>query len=113
MDGNDLELYDVLNLINDVNNQNNSVNLEYLQAKNEQYTRKYHVRKKINPFEEFDDNEFKIRFRFSKEEVKHLYDLIDGPVTLNPQVRIYKCICYLNYAYHKRVQFHTLTPFLI
>lgn len=111
MDGDDLELHDVLNLVNNVNNQNNLINLEYLQLENEQHTynRKYHVRKRMNPLEEFDDEEFKIRFRFSKDEVKHLFEMINGSETLDPKVRIYENIYCSNYVCHETMHLYTFS----
>lgn len=49
--------------------------------------RKYRVRRRIDPMREFNESDFKYRFRFSKREVRHIYNLIDGPNTLDPMVR--------------------------
>lgn len=59
--------------------------------------RKYTVLLRINPFHRFDDDEFKRRYRFSKEQVNRLYELIDGENTLEPMVRIL-FVAYLFFA---------------
>lgn len=89
MDDEDLE---VLNLLNVMNNQNNVENLlnfhiiEQIMPENIHLRKTYRIKKRIHPFEDLDDNEFKRRFRFSKNEVHTLYDLIDGANTLEPKV---------------------------
>lgn len=78
----DFELY---NFLNDMNNFNA---LYYLQNFEEHFwvRRKYHVRNRIDPMIEFDDEEFSRRFRFGKNDVVEIYNLIDGPNTLEPLV---------------------------
>lgn len=50
------------------------------------FKRKYTVRPRLNPFVEYDEAEFKQRYRLSKALVKKLYHLLDGPRLLEPQV---------------------------
>lgn len=54
---------------------------------NAEIRRKYTVRNRIDPFQEYDDDEFKRRYRLSKEQVNNLYELIDGRNTLEPMVK--------------------------
>lgn len=82
MDENDIELFD---LLNDLNNFNDQANLFYRDCLNRQF-RKYNVRKRFDPFVEYTNIEFKRRFRFCKNQVRYIYDLIDGADTLEPMV---------------------------
>lgn len=50
------------------------------------FKRKYTVRPRLNPFLEYDESEFKRRYRLSKAQLKKLYFLLDGPRLLEPQV---------------------------
>lgn len=88
MDNDDIDFYEYLDFMNiEINFQNQ----EYLQFLNDNINnirRKYHVRQRINPIEEFDNEEFIRRFRFSKDEVKLIYDLLNGNETLEPMVFI-------------------------
>lgn len=92
MDNDDIDVYEFLDLMNiEINFQNQ----EYLQFLNDNINnnrRKYHVRQRIdpNPIEEFDNEEFTRRFRFSKDEVKLIYDLLNGKETLEPMVFIFR-----------------------
>lgn len=88
MDNDDIDFYEFLD---GMNNEINFINQEYLQLLNYDMNvnrRKYHVRQRINPIEEFDNEEFIRRFRFSKDEVKFIYDLLNGNETLEPMVFI-------------------------
>lgn len=91
----DMELYNLLNEINNMNNLVNLQNLHNLQMidmlANEHIRqwRKYRIRKRLNPMEDYDDSEFKKRFRFSKVEVEQMYNLIDGQNTLEPLVSFF------------------------
>lgn len=53
---------------------------------NAEIKRKYTVRKRIDPFQVYDENEFQRRYRLSKAQVNNLYELIDGRNTLEPMV---------------------------
>lgn len=76
----------LLDMLNSMNNFNNRSNILYLNAiRNATVSRKYHVRRRIDPFEEFDDQEFERRFRISKTGVKEIYDQINGNETLEPK----------------------------
>lgn len=78
----------MLNMLNSMNNFNSRSNSLYLNAIRHQHVhrRKYHVRRRINPFEEFEEEEFKRRFRFSKAAVREIYNEINGSETLEPKV---------------------------
>lgn len=77
------------NILNLVNTQNNFMNVQLSRIINgrKKFRRKYRVRRRIDPMREFDEKEFNYRFRFSKREVRQIYNLIDGPTTLDPMVR--------------------------
>lgn len=60
-------------------------NFEFLEEVRD-IKRKYKVLPRINPFQRFDDDEFKRRYRLSKEQVNHLFELIDDGNTLEPMV---------------------------
>lgn len=78
------------NLLNNINDNNNMNNLNFLNDRaNVRFIRKYHVRNRRNPFVEFDEAEFIRRFRISKAEVTHVYNLIDGPENLEPLVKYF------------------------
>lgn len=85
------------NILNLVNIQNNFMNMQLSRIINgrKKFRRKYRVRKRIDPIREFDESEFKYRFRFSKREVREIYNLIDGPTTLDPMVRT-NCVNYVD-----------------
>lgn len=88
MNAQDLELFRLLSQLENENNFNNLLNVQYLNIFDNKYVRKKHRKKtRINPMIEYGRREFKKRFRFSKSEVKMLYDLIDGTTTLEPMVR--------------------------
>lgn len=85
------EFFDLMNLLNNENYNNYFLYLELVNNnlnlnENQNICRKYHVRERRNPMDEYDDSEFKRRFRFTKREVKTLYDLLDGQTTLEPKV---------------------------
>lgn len=84
------EFFDLMNFLNNENYNNYFLYLEHLNNlnlnENQNICRKYHVRKRRDPMNEYDDSEFERRFRFTKREVKTLYDLLDGQATLEPKV---------------------------
>lgn len=83
----DFEDNEFNNLMNNINNENNINIINYLNdAAQIPLKRKYHVRERRNPFDEYDEVEFLRRFRFSKAEVTQVYDLIDGRRNLEPLV---------------------------
>lgn len=92
---------DLLNL-NNVFNQNNFSNLKILRYLRRRRgvvyrrRRQYRIRRRIDPMIEYNRREFKRRFRFSKEEVRYLFNLIDGPNTLQPMV----CIIFAQNVYY-------------
>lgn len=84
----DLDDYEqvIIDDINDIAVNNffqNQVLLDNL-ILNAEIKKKYTIRNRIDPFEEYDDDEF--RRRLSKEQVNNLYELIDGQNTLEPMV---------------------------
>lgn len=79
---NDLGVDDYFDNVNNLNN----INMIHFVEEVENPKRKYKVQKRIDPFEIYDEDEFKARYRLSKELVWKLYNLIDGPITLEPQV---------------------------
>lgn len=88
MDGEEFELH---NLLNEIDNENNLINIQIMEGmiyNNVPIRRKYHVRKRLNPMEDYDDDEFKRRYRFTKNQVQELYNLVDGQNTLEPTVSI-------------------------
>lgn len=83
-----MEDQDFIDDINEFNHQNNINNANLLQLLNlNRPKRKYTVRERIDPFTMYDDEEFRARFRMTKAMVRNLYELIDGPQTLEPMVR--------------------------
>lgn len=71
-------------------NENVFQNFELLDRMNNNYeniNRKYTIYPRINPFIRFGDDDFRKRFRMSKEQVNVLFDLLDGRTTLDPQVK--------------------------
>lgn len=86
------EYFDFYRLLNEIDNENNLVNLQLIEAMDRNFfriPRKYHIRKRLNPMSDYDNEEFKQRFRLSKVEAYQLYDLIDGSNTLEPAVSIH------------------------
>lgn len=86
----DLDDYEqvIIDDINDIAVNNffqNQVLLDNL-ILNAEIKKKYTIRNRIDPFEEYDDDEFRRRYRLSKEQVNNLYELIDGQNTLEPMV---------------------------
>lgn len=80
----DIELQNILNNLNNTDNLNN---LRYLNDMHDQnFARKYTVRNRLNPFTEYNNEEFERRFRFTKSEVRMIYDFINGKQTLEPMV---------------------------
>lgn len=79
----DDELNDLLNDINNFDTQNNFFTRQQLDV-----GRKYRIRPRLNPIAYFDEEEFERRFRFSKNEVEEIYNLINGQQTLEPLVCI-------------------------
>lgn len=77
----DLEFLDQLNQFD---NENNLLNLQFLNLSNRR-KREYRIRRRRNPMTQYNDRHFKNRFRFSKNEVKYIYRLIDGSNTLHPK----------------------------
>lgn len=79
MDNEDIELYNALNVVNEQNNifMRQYINMHYPR-------RKYRIHHRIDPMNEFDDEEFVQRFRFSKAEVQQIYNLINGRELLEP-----------------------------
>lgn len=85
----DFELYFLLNQIDNQNNLNNLLNIQHIeqiQNGNIRLRRSYRIRNRIDPFTEYNEKEFKCRFRFTKHEVHQIYNLIDGDNTLEPKV---------------------------
>lgn len=84
----DEEDFELNNLINNINNESNSLNIQVLAIlrHGDAFRRRNQVRRRINPMVEYSRREFKRRFRFYKDEVEQLYNLIDGQNTLEPSV---------------------------
>lgn len=85
----DLELFNLYNQINDQINADNLLNIQIIEqmiCQNTPRRKTYRVKRRLNPFEDLDEDEFKRRFRFTKNEVHMLYDLLDGANTLEPEV---------------------------
>lgn len=82
------EVAQIMNLTNELNFINNAQNIEIFNAIHDilQAKRKYKVRQRIDPFTYYDEDEFKRRYRMSKNLVQILFNLFDGPVTLDPIV---------------------------
>lgn len=84
----DEEVAEIMKVSNEANNINNTQNMEMFNAVNIfiQRKRKYTVRQRIDPFTYYDEDEFKRRYRMSKNLVEMLYNLIDGQITLEPML---------------------------
>lgn len=81
------EALEMADIANQANFDNNIQNLEMLEVSNAMpTTRKYTVRKRIDPFTFYDNDEFKKRYRLTKDMVELLYNMIDGENTLEPLV---------------------------
>lgn len=81
----DLELN---NLLNNINNYNNLLNFKILNIlrRGKNFPTRNRIRTRVDPMNEFNDRDFKNRFRFYKNEVQYIYNSIDGPNTLEPMV---------------------------
>lgn len=78
---------------NNIMNENMFHNFELFEAmpnNNENRNRKYTVYPRIDPFIRYNDNDFRERYRLTKEQVNDLFDLLDGRTTLDPQVKCSK-----------------------
>lgn len=84
----DIDFFNLMNAINNLNNQINLLNRDYLEIRRNNVRRKYRLRKRIDPMTEYDDAEFRSRFRFTKHEVREIYGLINGAQTLEPLVTL-------------------------
>lgn len=90
---------DLVDLLNGINNQNNATNqillenFEYLH-RNLYGNRKHTVFPRINPFDRYDNIDFRRRYRLSKELANQLYELLDGENTLEPLVCILIVYCF-------------------
>lgn len=85
----DLELFNLYNQINDQIIVDNFLIIQIIEQmihQNIPRRKIYRIKKRLNPFEALDEDEFKRRFRFTKNEVHMLYDLLDGANTLEPEV---------------------------
>lgn len=82
----DDEVLRVIEAINDANVDNYLQNERLIELLGDE-KRKYNVKPRTDPFEIYDEPEFKRRYRFSKEFVKEVYVMIDGPNHLDPLVR--------------------------
>lgn len=79
--------YEFYNFVQNYNNECNLFNQNYLYFRHgEPERRKYNVRERLDPFIYYDAREFKLRFRFTKEEVEEIFELINGKETLDPLV---------------------------
>lgn len=76
---------DVMENLNQFDIDNNILNV-FPQINPIRIIRKYTVRRRIDPFEEYDELDFKRRYRLSKGQARRLFDLIDGINTLEPMV---------------------------
>lgn len=89
-----MKMLELINLLNTFDNLNNFLNLRFLNyfkwregvIRRRKIRREYRIRRRINPLTEYNNLHFKKRFRFSKEEVKYIYELVDGQETLQPMV---------------------------
>lgn len=79
---------EVFQVLNDIAVYNYIQNVQLLQILEniQQEKRKYKVHKRIDPFQIYDDDEFRRRYRLSKAIARKLYDLLDGKNTLEPMV---------------------------
>lgn len=85
------EELDVMDHLNDVAINNHINNAQILNDPvflAQTFKRKYTIRNRLDPFEEYDEPEFKRRYRLSKRLAIRLYELIDGINTLEPMVCI-------------------------
>lgn len=85
----DGEFNHMMQQINNENILNNLLNIQQIEQVIDDrihLRRVYRIRKRLNPFEEYDEGDFRRRFRFTKNEVHELYGLINGDNTLEPQV---------------------------
>lgn len=81
-------LFQLFNEQNNMVNQFMLQNFDFLENINdENTTRKYTVFPRVDPFIRYNDNDFRNRFRMSKECVHQLFNLLDGRITLDPQVK--------------------------
>lgn len=102
---------DFINFWNGINNFNNQMvvlfqNHQRMQANiNQRSRRKYRYRKRFNPMVEYDDSEFKRRFRFSKEETREIYRLLNGAQTLEPTVFLFFPLTKMRYHNNKKFNF--------
>lgn len=80
------EEFEFFDLINQLENENNLLHFELLDFFNSNIKKRQNVKKRINPFVDYFDHDFKQRFRFSKDEVNQLYNSINGPQYLEPMV---------------------------
>lgn len=88
MDDEDFGLNNLWGYFDNLNNLSNWKLLNSLK-RGVKHRKKYRVRERINPMIDYDRDEFKQRFRFYKDEVEYIYNLIDGSNTLHPAVRIF------------------------
>lgn len=80
------EEFDVMDNMNQLNIDNFIMNDFQPINRRIRMRRKYTIRRRIDPFEEYDELDFKRRYRLSKEQTRRLFDLIDGNNTLEPMV---------------------------
>lgn len=80
------EVADMIDISNQTNFVNNIQNIETFNAIHDvlERKRKYTVRPRIDVYTYYDEDEFKRRYRMSKELSGMLYNLIDGPNSLDP-----------------------------
>lgn len=83
-----MEDQDILDEINEFNHQNNmnNANLHLLVMHLIDQPRKYTVRDRIDPFQMYDDKDFRARYRMTKAMARAVYELVDGERTLEPMV---------------------------
>lgn len=83
----DMEVMDDFNSITIENDFRNIALLDQVdQVSN--LKRKYTTQQRIDPFEIYDEDEFESRYRMTKAQVWNLFDMIDGPALLSPQLPI-------------------------
>lgn len=82
------EDFELNNLLNNINNENNLLNLQFMEVlrRGNDFRRRNRIRRRIDPMMEYNSRDFKRRFRLYKDEVEYLYNLIDGANTLEPMV---------------------------
>lgn len=84
------ETIDLFNRFNDLNNANIIRHMQSLrELGNLRRNRKYKIFPRIDPFSRYDDNEFRSRYRMTKQVFNQLFEMLDGQNTLNPLVRNY------------------------